>query len=279
MSQTHAPSVESCPGMGLSPAGFFASPGHKEALARLQFLVERHQRLGLLVGPAGSGKSLLLDLFARELARSGAAVAQVGLLGLGPEEMLCLLGGQLGLWMEPSFSASVLWRMVDDRLAEYHYERRTVVLLFDDVPEAPAEVQQQVVRLALAQPGARLLARQTAERGAHEVLSLVAAGRDAQLARLHPRLLDLAELRIELEPWPEEDSRRFVASHLNCPGGDAALFEPAALVRLHELSGGIPRRVCRLAQLALLASQGQQLERIGPEVIEAVHCELSPMGV
>ncbi len=276
MAGTRAASVESAAVKEPGPAGFFASPVHQEALARLQFLVERHQRLGLLLGPSGSGKSLLLELFARELVRSGAAVARVGLLGVEPVEMLCRLGGQLGLWMEPSLPAAVLWRVLDDRLAEYHYERRTVVLLFDDVPEAAPEVQQQVVRLALAHPGARHSARQTTEPGTHEVLSLVAAGRDDQSGRLHARLLDLAELRIELEPWQEEDTTRFVASRLERTGSDAALFEPSALARLHELSGGIPRSVSRLAELALVAGRGQQLKRIDEAVIEAVHRELSP---
>lgn len=275
MTQACAPSVESCPSKAPRRAAFFASPSHEEALARLQFLVERHQRLGLLVGPAGSGKSLLLELFARKLLRAGSAVARVNLFGLTPAEMLCRLGGQLGLWLEPSLPAGVLWRMLDDRLAEYHYEQRTVVLLFDDVPEATPAVQQQVVRLALCQPGGKPFGRQSAEHWAHEVLSLVVAGRGEQWARLHPRLVDLAELRIELEPWPEEDTCRFVASYRELGGSDAAVFEPSALARLHELAGGIPRRVCHLAELALAAARAEQLSRISAEVIEAVHRELS----
>jgi type II secretory pathway predicted ATPase ExeA len=40
----------------LDPKSFFPSPTHEEALARLNFLAEEHHRLGLLFGPAGSGK-------------------------------------------------------------------------------------------------------------------------------------------------------------------------------------------------------------------------------
>jgi len=283
MARTHAVSLESdfaesVSGNAPGPVGFFASPVHEEALARLQFLADQHQRLGLLVGPSGSGKSLLLDQFARELTRSGAAAAVVNLLGVEPAEMLCRLGARLGLWLEPSQTPAVLWRRLDDRLAEFHYERRPVVLLLDDVPEAAPAVQQQVVRLALAQPSGARSARQTAGQTAHEVLSLVVAGRDDQLGRLHPRLLELAELRIELEPWQEEDTSRFVASRVQHAAGEAAVFEPSALARLHELSGGIPRRVSRLAELALVACRGQQLKRIDETVIEAVHRELSPSG-
>ena len=53
----------------LDPKSFYQSPTHEEALARLSFLVGQHRRLGLLVGPSGSGKSLLLEVFAQQLRR------------------------------------------------------------------------------------------------------------------------------------------------------------------------------------------------------------------
>ena len=51
----------------LDPRYFFNSPSHDEALARLQFLVDNQRRLGLMLGAAGSGKSLLLEVFSRRL--------------------------------------------------------------------------------------------------------------------------------------------------------------------------------------------------------------------
>jgi len=63
MYQTHWGLQES-PFRGcLDPKSFYQSPTHEEALARLHFLVEHGRRLGLLTGPSGSGKSLLLEVF------------------------------------------------------------------------------------------------------------------------------------------------------------------------------------------------------------------------
>ena len=59
----------------LDARSFYQSPTHDEALARLFFLVEQRRRLGLLMGPAGSGKSLLLEVLAQQLRRAGHAVA------------------------------------------------------------------------------------------------------------------------------------------------------------------------------------------------------------
>ena len=60
----------------LDPRFFYQSPTHEEALARLHFLVEQNRRLGVLLGEPGSGKSLLLEVFAAEGRRDGRAVAK-----------------------------------------------------------------------------------------------------------------------------------------------------------------------------------------------------------
>jgi len=52
-------------------------------------------------------------------------------------------------------------------------------------------------------------------------------------------------------------------------------FDEAAARRLFELSGGAPRKVNQLAQLALLAGAGQKLVQIDRETIDAVEEELS----
>jgi type II secretory pathway predicted ATPase ExeA len=66
----------------LDPRFFYRSPTHEEALSRLHFLVEQRRRVGLLMGPAGSGKSLLLEVFAEQLRQKGLPVAKVNLLGI-----------------------------------------------------------------------------------------------------------------------------------------------------------------------------------------------------
>ena len=86
----------------LDPKFFYQSPTHEEALARLHFLVDQQRRLGLLVGPSGSGKSLLLEVFAEQLRRHARPVAKLSLLGVEPAEMLWLLAAEWGLSLDPT---------------------------------------------------------------------------------------------------------------------------------------------------------------------------------
>src|SRR5574340_989475 len=113
----------------LDPQFFFQSPGHEEALARLHFLVDQHHRVGLLMGPAGSGKSLMLEVFAEQLRRTGRTVARLNLLGVEPAEMLGLLAAALHRNLPATATVAALWRAITDRLSEHRYEQIDSVVL------------------------------------------------------------------------------------------------------------------------------------------------------
>ncbi len=241
---------------------FYPSPTHDEALARLHFLVEQRHRLGLLLGPGGSGKSLLLEVFGRRCARAGCAVAKANLLGVEPGELLTQLADQLSRDCGATRSIAALWRIFTDRLVELRYEQRPVVLLFDDAECAYAPTSDMVVRIAQHDPSPEMR------------LTIVLATEQARVKSLGHRLLDLAELRIDVEPWAPDDTGEYLASSLRKAGCGSEVFAQPAVSRLHELAAGLPRGIARLADLALAAGAGAELQQIDADVIDSVHSEL-----
>jgi general secretion pathway protein A len=263
MYQTHWGLQES-PFLGcVAPEFFYPSPTHEEALARLQFLVDQRRRLGLLSGPSGSGKSLLLEVFAQQLQQRRRPVARLSLLGVDAEELLWQLASAWGLNPGPATSVGAIWRLLTDRLSEFRYQQLETVALFDDVDQADAQVLTHVARLARCHAVPELR------------LTVVLAGRPEGLRTLGSHLLDLVELRIDLEPWEQVDTQQFLASSLARAGRKTPLFAEPAVAKLHELAHGIPRRVSQLADLALLAGAGQNLQRIDAGVVESAYQELS----
>jgi general secretion pathway protein A len=262
MYETHWGLRES-PFLGCLAAEFFyQSPTHEEALARLHFLVDQRRRLGLLVGPSGSGKSLLLEVFAQQLRRSGQPVARLSLLGLQADEFLWQLATAWGLNAEPTASLGALWRLLADRLTEYRYQQAAVVALFDDADQADPHVLTHVNRLTRYDTSSELR------------LTVVLAGRPEGIKRLDAHLLDLVELRIDVEPWEQADTQQFLTASLAQAGRQSPLFAELAVAKLHELAHGIPRRVSQLADLALLAGAGQNLQQIDASVVESAYQEL-----
>jgi general secretion pathway protein A len=240
------------------------SPTHDEALSRLHFLVENHRRLGLLMGPSGSGKSLILEFFAGQMLRHGLPVAKINLLGVQSEEFLWLLAADLKVNPDPAASTATLWRTIIDRLAEFRYQQLQAVILLDDVESADRPLLDQIARLARhdCSPEARL--------------TVVLAGQKDKIFRLGEHLLELVDLRIDLEPWDEAETAKFLQCSLAEAGRKTPAFAASAVARLHELAGGNPRRVSQLADLSLLAGAGGNLPLIDIDVVESVYQELGP---
>jgi general secretion pathway protein A len=250
----------------LDPNSFYPSPTHEESLARLNFLAEQNHRVGLLFGPAGSGKSLLFEIFAQQLRRKGYSVAKLSLLDVEPGEFLSMLAYEWGLTVDRPHSTAALWRALTDRLIENRYQQLPTIVLLDDVDQANAAVLQHVSRLTRLEPSPEMR------------LTIVLAGRNEGMAKLGESLLGLSELRIELEPWQQTDTQQYVKTLLSQAGREKPVFAQRAVDRLHELAHGIPRRVSQLADLALLAGAGQNLEQIDAGVVEEAYQELGTIG-
>jgi type II secretory pathway predicted ATPase ExeA len=246
------------------PRYFYCSPTHDEALARLQFLVENQRRLGLLLGMPGSGKTLLLEVFGRQLKAAGHQVALVNLLSLDTRAFLWELATQLHRNPSPTETPFQLWRIVVDRLEEYRYQRLPTILLFDDADEMSAEIVPYVIRLLRQDPSAQ------------SMLTVVLSADPRRVGRLASRLLELCELRMELDSWEPDDTRKYLQQSLTRAGTQQAVFESEAASRLHELAHGIPRQVSYLAELALVAGAGQHLSQIDAATVEAVFADLRP---
>jgi general secretion pathway protein A len=242
---------------------FYQAPTQDEALARLHFLVEEQRTLGLLLGNSGSGKSLVLEVFAGELRRAGQDVALVNIGLVGIEEFLWRLAGQLGVEVLGDATQFKLVRAIDDLLTARTYQQLATVILLDDADEAREEVIEHVVRFS------QLAAIRDPR------LTTVASAQSRRVDHLGARLLELSELRIDLEGWELDDTIAYIRAALARAGRSTPLFTPDGLRRLHELSGGIPRRVKQMADLALIAGAGQNLTQIESETIEAVFHELA----
>lgn len=256
---------------GIDPRAFYQSTSHDEALARLHFLVDQPRRVGLLLGDPGVGKSLLLEVFARQKRSATRQVATLSLLGMTPIDFLWQLTVRLGRDLAPSESMFHLWRSVSDQLIENRYQHMSTVLLLDDADEAETEVLLQVARVAQIDPS-------PAAR-----LTIVLAAQSRRLGHLGRRLLELADLRIDLEPWSESDTIGYLRWALARAGRIQPTFTSEAMRHLHLLSEGVPRRVKQLADMALLAGAGSELDLIDVDVVDSVYHELgvavtSPRG-
>jgi len=246
----------------MDPRYFFESPSHKEALARLQFMVDNQRRLGLVLGESGIGKSLLLEVFARRMRKAGKQAAVVRLLGMDSQELVWRLAYELGEDPDANASIGCCWRMLTDRMLVNRYQLVDTVLLLDDADEANREVLTTIARMVQWEPVP------------DSRVTIVLSAKEENAERIGRRLLELCELRIDLQPWEYEDTSEYLKSTLAKAGRNEPTFDVQAIARLQELSGGVPRHVRQLAELSLLAGAGQELGHVDQETISNVNDEL-----
>lgn len=246
---------------GFDPEHVYTSSAHDEALARLEFLVDNSRRLGLVVGPTGCGKSILLEVFARQLRRRGLQVATLNMFGIEERELLWNVAQQFGALISTEMSHLKLWKTVTDLIAEHRYQEQKTVLLCDDASEASEAALTQIIRLACSHvlPDDRL--------------TIVLVAKSDGVHALGASLLERVEIKVEMEPWKLTDTIDYLRSSKNGERSDH-LFTPDAERRLHELAAGVPRRINQIADLCLLAGVGGGLYQIDAVTVENVYHEL-----
>ena len=247
--------------------GYFASQTHQATLLKLRYLIENGNGTGLLVGGTGFGKSYLLMVLAQQMGESHGPFVHLVFPQLSPAELLGYLAAELGA-AEPEGPGAGLDRIVreiDQRLKALNEAGRHPVIVVDEAHLIEDVQVFQALRLLLNfQQQKRRFSLILA--GQHELLNIV-----RRLQQLEERVAVKSLLRA-LSP---DETAGYVARRLEAAGAKRPLFEPDALLPVHELSGGVPRRINRICDLALLVGFADESEMISAEQVQAVAEELT----
>lgn len=110
-------------------------------------------------------------------------------------------------------------------------------------------------------------------------IRLLLAGQDGLLATLSRQTLaDLQNrvtVRIHLGPLTKDQSICHLDHRLRTHGGTDKVFSDEAKVRMHELTGGLPRHLNNLGTLCLIQGAGKKQKQIGPGLVDEAARELS----
>lgn len=241
---------------------FFESPAYLEAVARLEYALQRQDRVAVLTGPLGSGKSTLLEKWSSKLRREGSIVPYLQTPGTFEQDFLWELAIQLKADVGLATTSTELWFQIREQLTTYALEERRVVVVIDHVEEMAPETADILLTLARLHCG-------TTTGG-----SLVLSVDSAKLRSFDVRLLKMADLKIELEAWTSEDVARFTQVYQAAFPDAHLTLDEAAIEAVSQHSEGLPRVISQILDLSRLAVEATESETVTPETVEAIREEL-----
>jgi general secretion pathway protein A len=106
-------------------------------------------------------------------------------------------------------------------------------------------------------------------------ITMLMVGQPQLLAMLERNPLgERVDVRTLLRPFNNEETASYVNHRLQTAGAERAIFEDAAIDMVYELSNGVPRKINRLCDLALLIGFADEKPSISGFDIEAVSEEM-----
>ena len=199
----------------------------------------------------------------------GAALAKVA-CGIEAGAGVAVLCGPAGVG-----KTTLLQRFASDpRVAHDELPIRDVATWLADTDNLPPIVLADDAHLASDRDLVQLLARANARRPAAAVV-LTGQGRLLTLVARDRRIEQAVRIRAALLPGSLADTSALVAATAPADGPG---FDEAAIVAIHEIAGGVPGDVVRLAELAGVVAPELADGLITADDIEAVHRRLAPQA-
>jgi type II secretory pathway predicted ATPase ExeA len=243
------------------PESYVAVPSHDAALRRLRYGLEHGRGPALLSGPPGTGKTLLARTLARDL---NASATHLVFPALPAAELLAYLADELNAPPGPAGPAGSL-RRVRRALQLSALRGRRPLLVVDEAHLIDDPATFEVLRLLLNFDAD----------GSPDLALLIVGDPDLPLA-LPPSLADRLTARAVLGPLTRSESSAYVLGRLAAAGAREPLFDAPCLAGLHRAAEGVPRRLNRLADLALLIAFAEGLDRPDARAVEVAAREAAP---
>jgi general secretion pathway protein A len=241
------------------PRFLYPSPGHREGLAQLLYGVQEHKGFILLTGEVGTGKTTLLRTLLSRLDGNTAS-AFVFDTTLPFEGLLEYILEDFGV-AKPGESHAQRLIALNKFLIERHRAGQNTVLVLDEAQNLDPHALEQI----------RLLSN--FETQTEKLLQILLVGQPELLETLDRlelrQLKQRISLRCRILPLTPEQTRDYIRTRLRVAGArDLGLFSEAAIIRIAEHSGGIPRVINTLCDHCLLIGYADQIRRIDRKIVE-----------
>lgn len=243
------------------PDFLFWSPAHRRAFSILEYGILTRAPITLITGEVGSGKTTLLH----HLLKSVGDDVRIGLISNTHGDR-----GELLRWVMRALSLPApadadyveLFEQFQTHLIDEYAAGRRVILIFDEAQGLSRDSLEEL----------RMYTNINSNKD--ELLQLILVGQPelGDMIR-RPDLTQFAQrvsASFHLMAMDREAVGAYIAHRLQVAGARDAIFSADAIDLIHEATGGVPRLVNQICDLALVYAFTDDLQNVPQAVIRQV---------
>ncbi|MCA9125918.1 MAG: AAA family ATPase [Planctomycetales bacterium] len=250
---------------------YYPAETHQAALLKLHYAIENRRAAAILCGSGGIGKSLVIDLIRHQLADEFRPICHIVFPAMSGEQLIRYVVDQVDA------AAPDCQRETSADLARFERFLRASIDA-DRHPVIFVDEAHLLEQHDLLEPLRLMLNIAAADSPGESAWTLVLAGQPSLLSHVerYHALDERLSVKCMLNRLLPDESSAYIQHRMRCAGVEAdSIFESAALDRIHMLSQGIPRRINRLCDLALMVGYAEDRNSISVEMIDSVHSDLA----
>lgn len=248
---------------------YVPTPSSEQACQTLARCIERGEGIGVLVGPAGTGKTLLCQVLALQFQGRFQVAHLAGARLVTRRALLQNILYELKLPYRERDEGELRLMLVD-HLAPRAGGPAGLLMLLDEAHTLPLRLLEEV----------RLLTNLVHE-GQSRVRLVLAGGMALEERLGHPKLESLHQriaARCYLQPLGRDETARYIEEQLRRAGGEAArIIPPASQVAIHTATDGIPRLINQLCDHALLLASVRGSTTVDTALVEEAWADLQQL--
>jgi general secretion pathway protein A len=249
---------------------FWVSEKHKEGLAAFKYAILEEKGFLLLTGDVGTGKTLLINAFAKMNAVE-TLIATIPDPDLDIMDFFRLLAEEFKMNKAFSSKGEFLIQFKQFLLKSYGSDKK-VLLIIDEAQRLNHELLEKI----------RLLSN--IEMHHRKLINIFFVGQcefnQMLMEEENRSVRQRIAVNYELKPLTSSETTQYIRHRLMLAGALDDIFKPDAVREVFSLSGGYPRLINIICDYALMTCYSAELKKIGASMIKECGKELHiPIGM